>query len=88
MDNGGEQARVNVGPQGRVVIPARIRRELSIGAGDTLVARVVDGRIVLEKRAEVLARVKKRFAGIPGGVSLADELISERREEARRDAWG
>lgn len=70
------------------MIPARIRRELSIVAGDTLVARVVDGRIVLEKRTDVLARARKRFAGVPGGVSLADELISERREEARREARG
>lgn len=88
MDDPVEQARVNVGPQGRVVIPARIRRSLSIGPGDTLVLRVVEGRIVLEKRADVLARVRRRFGGVPEGVSLAEELISERREEARRESKG
>jgi AbrB family looped-hinge helix DNA binding protein len=88
MDDSSEQARVNVGPQGRVVIPARIRRSLSIGPGDTLVVRVVEGRIVLEKRADVLARVRGRFEGVRKGVSLADELILERREEASRESAG
>ena len=88
MDKAREQARVTVGPQGRIVIPARIRRELSIWVGDALVARVVDGRIVLEKRADVLARARGRFSGVPDQVSLADELIFERREEARRGAAG
>lgn len=88
MDDFVEQARVNVGPQGRVVIPARIRRSLSINPGDALVARVVEGRIVLEKRADVLARARGRFGGVREGVSLADELISERREEARRESAG
>ena len=80
-----DQARVNVGPQGRVVIPARLRRILAIDQGDTLVARVEDGRIVLEKREQVLARLRRRFEKVPGEVSLANELISERREEARRE---
>jgi AbrB family looped-hinge helix DNA binding protein len=60
-----DQARVNVGPQGRVVIPARLRRILAIDQGDTLVARVEDGRIVLEKREQVLARLRRRFEKVP-----------------------
>ena len=79
---------MKVGPQGRVVIPARLRRILAIGQGDTLVARVEDGRIVLEKREQVLARVRRRFEKVPREVSLANELISERREEARREQSG
>lgn len=85
MENLEEQARVNVGPQGRIVIPARLRRSLAIKQGDTLVARLEGGRIVLEKREEVLARVRRRFGSVPREVSLADELISERREEAQRE---
>ena len=86
MEETREPAKVNVGPQGRIVIPAGMRRALGIGRGDVLVARVEDGRVVLEKRDDVLARVQRRFEGVPeGGVSLADELIRERREEARRE---
>lgn len=72
--------------QGRVVIPARIREELEIRAGDELVVHVEEGRVVLEKRENVLRRIRKRFAGVPEGARLADELISERREEARRES--
>ncbi len=83
-----EQARVNVGPQGRIVIPARLRKSLAIEQGDILVARLEEGRIVLEKREEVLARIWRRFGSVPREVSLADELISERREEGRRERAG
>ena len=51
-----------------------------------MVARVDDGRLVLEKREHILARVQSWFAKVPRKVSLADELIAERREEARREA--
>jgi AbrB family looped-hinge helix DNA binding protein len=78
--------KVGVRPQGRVVIPARIRRELSISAGDEFVARVEEGQIILESRGGLLRRLKDRYARVPEGVSLADELVDERRREARREA--
>jgi len=43
----------------------------------------LQGRLALEEREAVLQRLRQRFAHIPAGVSLADELISERRAEAR-----
>ncbi len=78
-------AKVPVGPQGRLVIPSEIRRQLGIAPGDILIALVEDERLVLEKREAVLQRLRRRFARIPVGVSLADDLISERRTESRRD---
>ncbi len=47
-----------------------------------------DGRrLILEPRAEVLRRLRRRFERAkPGGVSLAGELLADRRDEARRDA--
>jgi ribonuclease VapC len=65
-----------------------LRRSLAIEQGDTLVASLEEGRIVLEKREKVFARVRRRFEKVPREVSLADELISERREEARREQAG
>lgn len=85
-ENPNSQTEIKVGLQGRVVIPAWLRKELGIRSGDELVARAEEGRVVLEKRENVLRRVRKRFAGVPEGTSLADELISERREEARKEA--
>lgn len=74
-----------MGPQGRLVIPAELRREMSISSGDVLLAAVEGQRLVLEKREAVLDRVKRRFSHIPSGVSLAEELIAERRREAGRE---
>jgi len=77
--------KVPVGPQGRLVIPSEIRRQLGIVPGVILIAIVEDERLVLEKREAVLQRLRRRFAHIPAGVSLADELISERRSESKRE---
>lgn len=74
--------KVPVGTQGRLVIPAEVRRQLGIDPGDVLIAFVEDGRLVLEKRDAVLQRLRRRFAHIPAGVSLADELIVQRRNES------
>ncbi len=86
----GEMARrasteVRIGHQGRLVIPAPLREALSLRTGDTLIARAEDGRLVLEKREQILARLQALFAQVPPDVSLADELIAERRAEARRE---
>lgn len=78
-------AEVKMGLQGRVVIPAWMRKELEIGVGDELVAHVEGASVVLEKRENVINRVRGRFATVPEGVRLVDELISERREEARKE---
>ena len=76
---------VRVGAQGRLVIPANIRRAMGIVPGEILIARIKDGQLVLEKPEQIMARLKETFANVPPDVSLADELISERREEAQRE---
>jgi AbrB family looped-hinge helix DNA binding protein len=81
-----ERLKVRVGPQGRIVIPAALREELGFGPGQELVARVEDGRLVLERREDVVRRLKGRFAHVPVGRMLSEELIAERREEARLEA--
>lgn len=73
---------VHLGRQGRIVIPAPLREQLGLAAGDTLVAREEDGRLILEKTAAVTARLRARFAHVAPGRSLADELIAERRTAA------
>ena len=79
---------VRVDSQGRVVIPDHIRRAMNIGSGETLIARVRDGQLVLEKPDQILARLKTTFSDVPSEISLVDELIAERREEALREAEG
>lgn len=76
---------VRVGPQWRMVIPSSIRKVLGLKPGDTLTARVEDGRLVLEKREHILRRLQSRYAAVPPGVSLVEDLVGERRAEAQRE---
>lgn len=79
------QSEIHVGEQGRIVIPAEIRRMLDITPGSSLVARVQNNQLVLEKREAILKRIQSRFAVIDSKISLADELIAERRAEAAHE---
>lgn len=77
---------VQVGAQGRLVIPAALRKALQLKPGDRLVARIVDEGLVLERRETVEKRLRDRFRHIPGDVRLAEELIAERRADAADEA--
>lgn len=74
-----------LGKQGRLVIPAAARHQLGLEPGDLLSVRVEEDRLILERRAAVLARLRERFAAVPSTVSLVDELIAERRADAVRE---
>ncbi|MDD5095271.1 MAG: AbrB/MazE/SpoVT family DNA-binding domain-containing protein [Dehalococcoidia bacterium] len=71
---------------GRLVIPAAYRKELGINPGDDVVLTLEEGEIRLItaqhaiKRAQTMVR---RY--ISENVSLSEELIQERREEANHD---
>jgi hypothetical protein len=64
-----------------------MRRELEIEPGETLMAHVEARRLVLERREEILERLRGEVRGKRlKGASAVDELIAERRAEARREA--
>ena len=75
---------VSVGPKGRVVIPAGIRRELGIEEGSELVALIEGESVVLVPRSAIKSRLRSIFADV--GPSMREELIAERRAEAGRDS--
>lgn len=72
---------------GRVVIPVEIRRQLGIKDGDTVMWEIDGAEARLTTKA---ARIKRAQAlvrrHVPANVSLSQELITERRREARRGA--
>jgi len=75
---------LQVGPQGRVVIPAALRQAMGIEPGSVLLAQIKDSKLVLETQQQVLNQFYARFAKArmaPEG-SVVDELIAERRAQA------
>lgn len=76
---------VQVGAQGRLVIPAALRKALQLKPGDRLVARQQGDALVLERREAIEQRLWQMFSDIPKDLSLVDDLIAERRAEAQRE---
>lgn len=77
------QKEIRVHAQGRVVIPAELRQAMQLQEGEPLIARLEDGRLILERRADVRRRLMAIFP--PHGPSPSDELSAERRAEAARE---
>lgn len=86
MNELSKSVEVHLGRQGRLVIPAALRRLLGFEEGDTLIAREEAGRLVFEKQERIKQRLKARFAQVPKDRSLVNELIAERREAAKKEA--
>lgn len=85
------RAEVTVNRDGRVLIPAHVRRDLGLAAGSTLLLSVENGRVVLESREQLVARMRREIAESWQGdpqASVADELIAERRAEAAAEESG
>ena len=78
--------RVKIIDGGKLVIPAAMRRALGIGSGDMVLVDVEDGELrirSLPKAIKSAQAIVRRH--VPKGVSLADELIADRRGEAAGD---
>lgn len=85
MSDNAASVDVSLGRQGRLVIPASLRRSLGLEEGDRLVARQDGNRLVIEKLEQIKQRLKARFAQVPAERRLVEELIAERRQESRRE---
>ncbi len=80
------RAKTRLSANGRIVIPAAIREELGIRPGDPVLMEVEGGVLRIESYPTRIAQIQRELAHfIVPGVSMADELIAERREEARRE---
>jgi AbrB family looped-hinge helix DNA binding protein len=80
------EARTRLNENGRLVIPASFRKALGINPGDQVILRLEDDELRLTTLKHRIARAQRNARKyIPRGVSLADELIAERREAAKRE---
>lgn len=77
---------VRVDSSGRIRLPLELREKLGIESGDSIVVFENDDQVRFQSAAMALSQAQDYFASFaPEGVSLADELIADRREEAERE---
>lgn len=77
---------ISVAENGRVVLPAALRRRLNVLRGGTIVIREEEGRLLLESVDDAIGRAQaliRKFA--PDVTGVVDEFLSERRVEAERE---
>jgi AbrB family looped-hinge helix DNA binding protein len=81
-----EETRTRVSQNGRIVIPASFREALGIDDGDEVILRLQDDELRITTQQRRIQRARERARRyLKPGESLADELIAERREAAKRE---
>ena len=78
---------VTVAERGRLVLPLEIREKLKIREGDRVSLTLEDdGRVTLQTLDVAIRRLRGMFKHLARpGILESDELIKERRREARRE---
>jgi hypothetical protein len=81
-----ERVDLQLGPGGRIVIPAIFRDAMQVKEGGRLMARMVDGELRLVTPRMAVRRAQELVRRlIPGDESLSDALIEERRREVAEE---
>jgi AbrB family looped-hinge helix DNA binding protein len=81
-----KKTRARVNNNGRLVIPAQFREAFEIKGGDFVVVRLEDDELrvmTIKRRIERAQQIVRKY--IKPGVSLVDELLAQRRAEARKE---
>jgi bifunctional DNA-binding transcriptional regulator/antitoxin component of YhaV-PrlF toxin-antitoxin module len=77
---------VKLDGSGRILLPAKIRKQLKLQQGSTLVGQVKKDQLLLQTRMQALREVQAYFSQFRRkGKLLSEELIEDRRREARRE---
>lgn len=78
------QYSIRLGARGRMVLPSRVRKDLGLQEGDRLILTVSpSGQLRLISSMDAANSAMGLLREAAEGRSLADELIAERRQEAR-----
>lgn len=83
------EERATLGENGRLVIPVQFRRAMGLQIGESVTLRLDEHGLHILTQRQRIARAQamlKKYVGPER--SLADELIAERRLEAKREEEG
>jgi bifunctional DNA-binding transcriptional regulator/antitoxin component of YhaV-PrlF toxin-antitoxin module len=83
-----KQFTIRVDNQGRIAIPAKLRKEAAMEPDVEVLAFFEDGGIVIITREQALAQAQRmaRAALGPSQGSVVDDFLAGRRREAKREA--
>jgi bifunctional DNA-binding transcriptional regulator/antitoxin component of YhaV-PrlF toxin-antitoxin module len=83
-----ENFTIRVDSRGRIVIPAKLRKQSGMGRDVEVLAFFEDGGIVLITREQALAQAQRMARSALGSFkgSVVDEFLAGRRREAKREA--
>ncbi len=76
------ELKTQLNKNGRIIVPAKIRKALNLHPGDELIIRLEHGsiRLIPLHQAVLLAQQKvKQY--VPDNISLVEDLLQARREE-------
>ena len=77
--------RTIIGEDGSVMLPDHLLECAGLKPGDEVIVATEDGRLIIQTGKQLSDQIRRMFSHIPPGVSLADELIKERRAEFKRE---
>src|SRR5438046_693133 len=76
-----------LGPKGRVLLPADLRKALELEAGDVITAWLREGELRMHSHRHGLQRIQEQGRAMRSGkLAASAELIAERRAESAKDA--
>ena len=76
------QQTIEIGENGSLLLPESIRHHLNLQPGDKLILMLEsDGSLRLSSLRNQIQMLQGKYKDIAPGVSLADELIQERRRD-------
>ena len=78
-----ETPRIQVDQHGRLLLPAKLRKEQNIKRGDVFIVRVVDDEIRMTSLDKTVEKMQKLFNKYVGPTeNVVDDFLEERRKEA------
>ena len=75
---------IRVSDKGQICLPNSVRKRLEIEKGDDLVLFEIGGKILLEKPARVIEKMKDDFEDV---LHFSEESLSEVWENDEDDVW-
>ncbi len=78
-----DDLRTHIDAQGKVLIPARLRKKMQFKKYDTLILRYIDEKLVILKQTDVIKQIQADFKSRSNSSKPAVEEFLEMRQAER-----